>query len=289
MSSYYFMPRRIRLLDDPHRVVDLTSRTLHGRYLMPPGEKVNARILGVVGRAQRLYKIQLHAFIFMSNHKHIMATAPSVEHMARFEGYLKANIAKELGRLHNWKEKFWGRRYQSISINFTEHDLEKRFLYILENGCKEGLVDSPLDWPGVTSARALYDGQWTIPCNWYDRTAQYRASQRGVDEEVLIKETVRLTPLPFLQERSPEEQRAYYVNAVRDIERKTKEMHQKNGTSSMGARAIRRLKPYSKPKAFKATPAPLFHAANRRSTWIFGRCTTRVRPKRPFIATLPDV
>jgi len=73
MSSYYCMPRRIRLLDDSHGVVDLTSRTLHGRYLMPPGEKVNARILGVVGRAQRLYKIQLHAFIFMSNHKHRLA------------------------------------------------------------------------------------------------------------------------------------------------------------------------------------------------------------------------
>ena len=69
--------------------------------------------------------------------------------MSLFTGFLKANLAKEIGRLHDWRETFWGRRYHSASIKETEHDQIRRFLYILDNSCKEGLVASPLEWPGV--------------------------------------------------------------------------------------------------------------------------------------------
>ena len=105
-------------------------------------------------------------------------------------------------------------------------------------------------------------GETTMQGTWYDRTAQYRAHLRGEYELFPSTETVHLTPLPFLQERSVDEQRAFYVDAVREIEEKTAQMHQENGTSPMGARAIQRQKPHDKPKAFKASPAPIFHAAN---------------------------
>jgi len=96
---------------------------------------------------------------------------------------------------------------------------------------------------------------------WFDRTAQYRARLRGEYKEFPSTETVKLTPLPFLQDKSEEEQRAFYINAVREIEEKTARMHEENGTRPRGARAFLRLKPHDKPKAFKPTPAPLFHAS----------------------------
>ena len=143
----------------------------------------------------------------------------------------------------------------------------RRFLYILDNGCKEGLVASPLEWPGVSSAPVLYRGETTMQGTWYDRTAQYRAHLRGEYKLFPSTETIHLTPLPFLQERSLDEQQAFYVEAVREIELKTAHMHQENGTSPMGARAIRRQKPHDKPKAFKASPAPIIHAANPEDFW----------------------
>jgi hypothetical protein len=187
--------------------------------------------------------------------------------MSRFMGFLNGNLAKELGRLHDWREKFWGRRYHSASVKFTERDQRERFLYILENGCKEGLVSSPLDWPGVSSASALYRGETTMQGTWYDRTAQYRAHLRGEYERFPSTETVHLTPLPFLQERSVEEQQAFYVDAVQELEAKTAQMHKDNNSTPMGARTIRRQKPHDKPKAFKASPAPMFHAAKRDDFW----------------------
>jgi hypothetical protein len=189
------------------------------------------------------------------------------EQMALFMGYLNGNLAKELGRLHGWREKFWGRRYQSIPICLTEEDQIRRYMYLLENGCKEGLVGSPLEWPGVSSASALYHGEMTMQGTWYDRTAQYRASLKGEYKEFPSTETVCLTPLPFLKDKSEDEQRAFYVNAVHEIERKTAQHHKENGTKSLGARTIRRQKPHDKPKTLKPSPAPLFHAANREDFW----------------------
>ena len=255
------------MLDDPMGLVEITTRTQHGRYLMPPTKKVNDIILGVLGRAQAKYGVALHMFVFLSNHKHILGTVRDELQMSRFMGFVNGNLAKELGRLHDWREKFWGRRYHSASVKFTEVDQIERFMYILENGCKEGLVASPLDWPGVSAAGALYRGETMMQGTWNDRTAQYRAKLRGEYKEFPSTETVHLTPLPFLQERSPEEQRAFYVDAIQEVERKTAQMHKDNGTSPMGARAIRRRKPHDKPKAFKPSPAPPFHAANREHFW----------------------
>jgi REP element-mobilizing transposase RayT len=255
------------MLDDPNGLVEITSRTQHGRFLMRPSKVVNDLVLGVLGRAQAKYDVALHAFTFQSNHNHILATMRTAKQMARFMGFLNGNLAKELGRLYGWREKFWGRRYHSASVNFTEEDQIRRFRYILENGCKEGLVASPLDWPGVSSASALYHGEMTMQGTWYDRTAQYRARLRGEDKLEPSTETVHLTPLPFLEQRSAEEQRTFYINAVQEIEHKTAQMHREQGTAPMGARAIRRQKPHDKPKTFKASPAPIFHAANRENFW----------------------
>jgi hypothetical protein len=215
----------------------------------------------VLGRAQAKYDVILHAYNFQVNHEHILGTVKDEERMALFMGYLNGNLAKELGRLHGWREKFWGRRYHSAPVSLAEEYQIRRFMYILDNGCKEGLVGSPLDYPGVSSARALYRGAMEEQGTWFDRTAQYRASLRGEHKEFPHAETVKLTPLPFLQDRSEDEQRAFYINAVREIEEKTARMHEEKGTRPGGARVFLRLKPHDKPKAFKPTPAPLFHAS----------------------------
>jgi REP element-mobilizing transposase RayT len=281
IASIKSMSRQLRMLDDPNGLVEITSRTQHGRFLMRPSEEVNELILGVLGRAQTKYDVVLHAFVFLANHYHLLTTMRSAEQMSLFTGFLNGNLAKELGRLHGWREKFWGRRYHSASVNFTEQDQVKRFLYILDNSCKEGLVASPLDWPGVSSATALYNGETKLQGIWYDRTAQYRAHLQGEYKRFPYTETVKLTPLPFLQERSVSEQRAFHVDALRDIEAKTVQMHQEKGTTPIGARAIRRQKPHDMPTTFKRSPAPIFHAANREDFWaMYNARNTKVAAYR---------
>lgn len=267
-------------------LVEITSRTQHGRYLLSPSAESNALILGVLGRAQAKYGVDLHAFIILSNHFHMLMTVRSVRQMSCFVGFFKGNVAKELGRLHDWRENFWGRRYHSASLSDAEEEQIKRFLYILANGCKEGLVASPLDWPGVSSAGALYRGETTMQGTWYNRTAQYRARNRGEYKLFPSTETVRLSPLPFLRERSLEEQREFVTEAIRQVEQETAQKHKENGTKPLGARAIKRQKPHNKPKEFKTSPRRSFTPRTGR---IFGRCTTHARPKWRTIALQPNV
>ena len=262
------MARDPRMLDNESGLVEITSRTLHGRYLLRPSAESNAIILGALGRAQAKYGGYLHAFIILSNHFHLIMSVSSVRQMSRFVGFFKGNVAKELGRLYDWRETFWGRRYHSASISDSEERQIQRFLYVLANGCKEGLVASPLDWPGVSSAGALYRGETTMQGIWYNRTAQYRARNRGEHKLFPSIETVHLSPMPFLKDRSLDEQREFMTEAVRQVEQETAQNHKENGTNPLGARAIQRQKPHDKPKEFKASPAPKFHAANREEFWV---------------------
>ena len=151
------MARDPRSIETPGRVVEITSRTIHGRYLMRPSRDVNELILGILGRAQAKYDVELFAFVFLSNHLHMLMRVLGVDQMAKFVGFLKGNIAREIGVVHQWREKFWGRRYHHAPVKDTEAAQIKRFRYVLSNSCKEGLVRSPLDWPGVSSARTLYE------------------------------------------------------------------------------------------------------------------------------------
>lgn len=261
------MARDPRLLYGESGIVEITSRVQQGRFLLTPTAEANDLILGILGRAQSMYDVLIFAFIFMSNHLHMLLGVQSPLLMSRFVGFVKGNIAKELGHLYDWREHFWGKRYHSAPVGSSEQSQLERFMYILSNGCKEGLVASPLDWPGVSSARALFNGKRTMQGTWYNRTAQFRALQRGEHKLSPSTEIVHLSPLPFLEERSPDEQRKFMVAAVRQIEEQTAEIHRQNGTEPLGARAIQRRNPHDKPKEFKPSPAPKFHAATPEEYW----------------------
>lgn len=261
------MARDPRTLYGERGLVEITSRTTQGRFLLPPSPVVNAIILGVLGRAQELYGVWLHAFIFLSNHFHLLMSVLSSEQMSDFVRYFKCNVSKELGRLHGWEGGIWGGRYHHAEIASEQDEIDQLF-YFFANGCKENLVASPLEWTGVSTAKALYNGEYTMEGGiWVNRTAQYRAGSNAPDEEFSTNQTVYLTPMPFLAERSPEEQQQFVRDAIRHIEQETAERHQLDGTSPLGVRAILRQSPYAKPKQFESTPAPRFHAADPEDYW----------------------
>jgi hypothetical protein len=79
--------------------------------------------------------------------------------LALFMAYVNSNIAREVSHLHGWPDKIWSRRYQGIVISDEEAAQTARLKYLLANGCKEGLVKRPQDWPGVHVAKALIQGE----------------------------------------------------------------------------------------------------------------------------------
>jgi hypothetical protein len=59
---------------------EVTSRTVHSRFLLRPGPLLNEIIVGALGRAQRLYPIEICGFF--SNHFHLIARARSARFLS---------------------------------------------------------------------------------------------------------------------------------------------------------------------------------------------------------------
>ncbi len=251
---------------------EITSRTLQSRYLLRPSAHLNELVAGVVGRAQRLYEVDLHGLTFPSNHFHLLGTFVEPEQLSGFVGYLKGNLAREAGRLHDWRERFWGRRYRAIQVSDEEAAQVARLRYILEHGCKENLVWSPMDWPGVHCAGALSRGE-AIEGLWFDRTAEYRARRRGEEPArtaFATPEQVVLTPLPCWRQLSAEQVRHNVEELIREIEEETRLRHRRKGSTPIGITAVLAQDPHQRPRESKRAPAPRFHAVSRevrRAMW----------------------
>ena len=251
-------------MKDPNTTFEITIRAIQGRLLLRPSKELNELILGVLGRAlERHSGILLHLFVAASNHIHLIITAPDVRLLSSFMAYLNSSLAREAGRLHQWREKFWGRRYTSLAI-LDDKDFLKRAVYILSHGCKEGLVLRPRDWPGVNCIEAVTRGK-KLSGVWYDRTKEYEARKAGVEYrhgEFAKKYDVPLSPLPCLEGLSQEEQRAWYRTLVASIEQETRKHYEQGGKRVLGVRGVLRQGPHSRPKKFKRSPAPLCHCSD---------------------------
>ena len=99
----------------PGVLYEITTRTIQERFLLRPGHRSRELIVGVIGRAQELYPaVQLHAFSYMSNHAHLLLSSSDGEQLALFLGFVNGQVARVMGRLHDWRGPFWGRRFRPI-------------------------------------------------------------------------------------------------------------------------------------------------------------------------------
>jgi len=126
------MPRPLRFIPG-HTLVEITTRTIHGRLLLKPSPELTDLILGVIGKAQAVYGMTIHAFVFLSTHAHFLLSPASAGQLALFMQFVNANVAKEAGRLHVWPDRLWSRRYRAIVVA-DEKAAHARLRYVLKAG-----------------------------------------------------------------------------------------------------------------------------------------------------------
>jgi hypothetical protein len=101
------MGRRLRYVPEGGALVEITSRTVHGRYLLRPGRAFNEIFVGVLARAKRLYPVELTGVVCLSGHFHLLM---HVEHA---------------GRLSDFMRYFNGKDYASYCTSFLFGCLER--------------------------------------------------------------------------------------------------------------------------------------------------------------------
>jgi REP element-mobilizing transposase RayT len=264
------MGRPLRFVP-PGALVEITTRTVHSRFLLRPSAEVNDLILGILGRAQSLFPVRVHAFVFLSNHWHGLFSVDDAAQLAAFVAFVNGNIAREIGRVHEWRQRFWARRYRAIVVA-DDAAAVARLRYILQNGCKEGLVDRPVDWPGASCVRALTAGH-ELHGTWHSRTAEYNARRRGervAPGQYASRLAIQLSPLPCWSDLSPARYRAACADMVAAIETDTAAERAESGRPCVGTAYILAQNPHDRPSDSDASPAPFVHA-----TTIEGRKTFR--------------
>jgi REP element-mobilizing transposase RayT len=259
------MARRLRFIPEGGALVEVTCRTVQGRFLLRPSDELRSVVIGVLSRAQDFSPVEIHAFVFLSNHYHLLVSVEDADQLARFMNYLNSNLAREAGRLYGWREKFWGRRYQAIVVSEEEAAQVNRLRYLLSQGCKEGLVAGPRDWPGAQCVKALVEGG-SLEGLWWDRTREYAARVRGESFHRLqyaTRERIDLEPLPCWGDLSAGEPARRVGAVIERIEVETAARHVREGTRPLGVKAILAQDPHDRPRELEKVGAPAFHAATK--------------------------
>lgn len=256
------MGRKNRYIPAGGALVEVTCRTIQGRLLLRPSREVNETIVGVLARAQQRYPVELSAAVYLSNHCHLLAWVEETEHLSKFMGYLNGNVAREVGRLHAWREKFWAHRYEGILVSEEEEAQVARLKYLLSHGVKEGLVARPTDWPGVHCACSLVSGE-PLEGVWIDRTALHAArgkSHPAARDSCLHKELFRFHKLPCWRHLDDEEYRRRILDLLAEIEQEALATRRESPVFIPGARKLRRQDPHTPIPRPQKGPAPQFHA-----------------------------
>jgi hypothetical protein len=234
---------------------------------------LNDIILGVLGRAQRLYPLEVVGYSCLSNHYHLLLWVETAERLSDFMRYFSGNVAREIARLTGWKDRVWADRYDGILVTAEEEAQVRRLAYVLSNCVKEGLVARVQEWPGVHCGHPLLTGESVVEGTWFDRRMEYNARLRGKEpepREFTRTEQVVLSQLPCWKHQTPEEYRTRIAELVREIEETAEVARRESMIKPVGVDGIRAQNPETRPRKLKKSPAPFVHAATkaaRKAMW----------------------
>ncbi len=239
-------------------MVEVTIRTLGGKFWLRPDAACKAIIEGVFGKALKLYPgIQLHGYDAQSNHLHYLLSALDPEQVPLFLDYVHGNIARQLNKLRGRQGTFWSRRGAVIAVLDADAQVA-RLRYLLAQGPAAGLVPSPTQWPGASSTRALLDDmRVTATYTPLDKLRRNAALANPRPEGELAEDvSFELTPLPAWADLTAKARRAKVAALVDAIEDEHK------GKTFLGARALRTQDPNRSPRKFRRTRMPPCHASS---------------------------
>ena len=254
------MPHHLRYQSQTWATHHIFSRCLQGFSFLKPTKETNAVIRAIFCYSIHSFEhaIELHHYAFLSNHFHMLISAEKTEHMSQFIGHFKSNLARELGRLHDWHGTMWHKRFSNEEI-LDEEALEDIFKYITQNSVKEGLVDHPSEWRGVHGYHQLVEGK-DLSGDRLDRTKLYRATGRVKARREIVNERdfithykANLTPPPMWRNDTEEE---YRKRCKRLCDQAIEEALSKREKPSMGMSKVMSQEIY-KARFTKRSPRPL--------------------------------
>lgn len=237
---------RMHLNDSIHFI---TNRCEQEQFLMLPSQTINQLIGAWFARSLCLFGdgLEIFAFIFLGNHFHLLCRDTKGA-LAQFLGYFQGNLAravnKELGR-HG---KFFSREYDDVIVS-GEKEFLNRYVYILCNAVKAGLVERAEQWMGWSSLQAAIDGT-AYRFELLNATKYYKARRFGKKaNRADFVETweFELTAPPMWEGKSAKQRARHIEELVGAAQRQY--AIERQGKPVLGIKGIKRQKPTDRPKS----------------------------------------
>jgi hypothetical protein len=172
----------------------------------------------------------------------------------------KSKLAREVGKLHDWKGPLWHSRYTLIPISEEPEAQIARLRYLVAHGTKEDLVQSPLQWPGVHAVKHFVRGE-PLRGVWIDRTAWSDAKAKPEDLDKYTRRCeLELTPLPGYDKRGFAR---LIRRLLRQILKENRSRRRVEGKTVLGAEKVLAVHPHRLQPPPKWRPPPLVHAFRR--------------------------
>lgn len=237
---------------DPELYRLITIRTEGAALFMRPSKDINKIIGGIIARYSEILKIEIYAYIFLSNHFHLLIRAPKKNTDEFME-----NVDREIARRVNWKlrrtGKFWSRRYDDQKC-LSEDDIIEAFLYVTTNGVRHGLEKDPAKWPGLNSySQCLSETKREF--------SFYHYSARE-DEKKVTYHTLKLKPLPQFSHLSKAGRTERLKELLAERAKKLAEERTLAGLGFLGAETVRIQDPFTIPLSVAKHRRPVGYSRN---------------------------
>jgi REP element-mobilizing transposase RayT len=225
----------------PGSVWLVTNRCEQERFLLRPDPQTTNLIGAWLSRALEKYGdgIELYACVVLSNHFHLLLRDNKGQ-LARFMWYFQTNLAKELNRLRGrTPARVFGRRYHAERVE-DEKSFLSRWVYVLCNPVKSGLVRRAASWPGLTSIRSALEGK-ELEFESLDRTAFHNATRgrkKVRREDFVRRHALRFAVPPMHAHLGTKRRRAVAAELVAAFEREQQALRKAAGKGFLGVAGV---------------------------------------------------
>lgn len=152
----------------------LITRRAEGRtFLLRPDQEIREAYFYLLAFAARTSKIDIHLAQLMSNHKHVIASAPNGG-VPRFTETVHFQMHRVVHKIRQRTGKVWDSRQTSLVKLLDKNAIIDKALYVEMNPVRAGMVKNESKWPGLIRERVTV---WKKP--------SFLTNPNMRDEEVL--------------------------------------------------------------------------------------------------------
>jgi REP element-mobilizing transposase RayT len=130
-------------------------RVVHRRFYLKPTPRTTAIFLYCLAWVVRATRVQIHEFIVMSNHYHIVLTDPHGR-LPKFTQQLHGLVARAVNASYGKFGTFWENEQYAAPELPDDADVVDKSVYALTNAQAADLVERAHQWPGLSSWKLEY-------------------------------------------------------------------------------------------------------------------------------------